>query len=1829
MPTVREHILSLRDQGHDMEFIRGRIKYLTGVDPTNASRSLLDVEVSEEDVNLAAGADEIKATLSSVERPDREQLRRKVSGTPDASPDLGEALMPEFIQDIPRAIHGDPLRSPIGQGAAALARWGQRSLEDAQAPEPPPLTDPRYQQAMDKSRGGGAPEALRYLPLGQQLYKTMTGQAPAATPQASWSAAVEAQDKPVVTPKKWALRVAGRAAGAAEGAVASLGKVGEDLSDLVDEFARAEHAKIRRQAQQARAADPDAETVDVVIDSGMAFGREPETIKVKIDDLMDADTIAGADLARFNDRSSSLKSAYKEYSSSINKMLENDPALLSTHTLKFWREGTANLISDLGQLAIYFGGSLEDPGEEDGMRGLNDMERLQATRAAAKAMGMNLTDGAMAGFAFTALNPIDAIQAEGPPALLDILPFASGVLSAARRGAVELPDGMLQAADKIVKEGSDIARSLRDAPVVPGVQIGKTQVGGSPRSKGGTSVGDVYNMLRRQFVDAASNVEKNATATYDEIAKWSSERQGRLQTAIERVAAEAGEGGVRLGEREKVVNAEHGILESEGPRFNREVERVYEEKLRESKLMPHAEMDIPDAVRERVAQRLGDDFDRTSYVVDEEIEVFLQEGGELTKSVVMPGTKKEGAVTHELDVNDAALWDQINREKDALKEDILNRVKNRGMPKKAAGKGIASIEVSRKKELTEVINKTHPAQRQRMAVSGDKLKKLRQEAEAEAAEKVKSSRSPFGVRGSVKPYRVPVSSAVYKADVTIDPQTQKVFYKTPSMKEIRKYEASIKDKTPDEQRELMAQFLGEGQYLGVERRVAGEDVVTPLPEYSANALRVIENVVNQLADTPNDRARARAEIDANIGRSIDDALLEVMRSDAARQKAAAKVSDIVAGRTERLEGKMSKRQRDKLAKNVYVMLSEMVGRKTPESGAPGSALPHDLSFNIMLPGGKRAEPITLREVMGDVMKKDTPLSRRVMSESIRQTAMRMGIREAEKTAQRAYLKEIDKGWETVKSLGRTKPVPETEAVRAIATLIDSGSLPSMLLARPSDIGGILAVVEGTTDAKALNGFVSQVRKATGKKHTADEVVEIAKQARDRILRYEDLYTPKYDAARDIIRAGDTLYDAERFQKDSVVTSLPRARREVEVRAVPTHGFDKTTGAPRGFKTGSVYIQKNLAAGLNNFGKARKAVEQASIMMRATTFAKSRMTAQQLTTLKNNVLSNVFLQSIRRGSALVLPKLLERLVRYKKWEKGDKSLSEADVTMFDNLGHRVSPDMTDVELGGLGSKGVTDYLLESGAIGFTTAKALRALGLPMRKAEEIYKFSDDAFKIDEGIHSWEIISQWEDWLRPGDELELMVGKNKKVAVRKRSDGRLELGNLKGWRKEFVPTGKILDADQWNAIKGQASMLVADNLFVNFSDVPDWARILRSTPVLPAVASPFYTWLNAAMDNPLLGKKGLIAHSMSASPYVYTTNKQILGSIFARQAGVGAAVNVIDQGSQTAPYDETMLRDMRNVQGWGKHEQAAIINSLDRGQLRSYPLTQANPFSASSLAMRAAEQGLYSVDRILSMWGEKSWTDEHQDLWEGVGKKDFIKKLKAKDFKDLEGVPEEEAKDILLRRKWLMEHGTGQTGMTLSDGLDFIGMAGNPLLEIMNVAMRAEQQGKPVSWSNVAKRYAIMMMGGTYANFADVVIGGMDPTSSLTSRYIDSRPIDGEKKQFLEWAMREVTGIGWKRTNLIKRTPKYYETLQEYWDDSIAAPVADDAKILKRRLEELVLADRERVRPETRMARDAYAKAAKRHAELKAIIKAVMTTIKADSLRRLRDSGLLDESKKAWR
>jgi hypothetical protein len=82
MPTVREHILSLRDQGHDMEFIRGRIKYLTGVDPTNAPRSLLDVEVSEEDVNLAAGADEIKATLSSVERPDREQLRRKVSGTP-------------------------------------------------------------------------------------------------------------------------------------------------------------------------------------------------------------------------------------------------------------------------------------------------------------------------------------------------------------------------------------------------------------------------------------------------------------------------------------------------------------------------------------------------------------------------------------------------------------------------------------------------------------------------------------------------------------------------------------------------------------------------------------------------------------------------------------------------------------------------------------------------------------------------------------------------------------------------------------------------------------------------------------------------------------------------------------------------------------------------------------------------------------------------------------------------------------------------------------------------------------------------------------------------------------------------------------------------------------------------------------------------------------------------------------------------------------------------------------------------------------------------------------------------------------------------------------------------------------------------------------------------------------------------------------------------------------------------------------------------------------------------------------------------------------------
>ena len=282
-----------------------------------------------------------------------------------------------------------------------------------------------------------------------------------------------------------------------------------------------------------------------------------------------------------------------------------------------------------------------------------------------------------------------------------------------------------------------------------------------------------------------------------------------------------------------------------------------------------------------------------------------------------------------------------------------------------------------------------------------------------------------------------------------------------------------------------------------------------------------------------------------------------------------------------------------------------------------------------------------------------------------------------------------------------------------------------------------------------------------------------KRALDRTARrsesYVDISGKGYDHLRTMLRAGDDIYDASRvaLEAGGDAKRLAKARRTVDISAVPLTGK---------VRPGAVYMQKSLAKALNTYGASVSAAKQADMLMRGTVFAKTNMTARQLTTLKNNVVSNVILQTIRRGDPLVIGKLVKDFLKFKMFERGGKGLSKADIEMFQSLSDsgKIETSFVDAEITALSRSGLLDDLAKQGKIGPKWKKFADAVVYPLKKIESIYKYSDEMFKIEEGVRSYKQIKRWLDTLEEGENITLRLGPVKKAKLVKVGDGAFELG-----------------------------------------------------------------------------------------------------------------------------------------------------------------------------------------------------------------------------------------------------------------------------------------------------------------------------------------------------------------------------------------------------------------------------------------------------------------------
>ena len=1552
----------------------------------------------------------------------------------------------------------------------------------------------------------------------------------------------------------WAGAVSGRAKGLIGGAIVGAGteldKFQERMKMQYARMVRQEALKAKKDGKRAVRLPFTPHAVDV--DTVLSKHNEEQ---------------AAQDWARLTDLRSEIGEAHDRLKDRLKEKLKDSPGTFSWYTVKNWREAVGELASGLGGLFLYAGGMTGLPEKlELDARGryvvpVEDFwDAFSAAQSMDTLMGGTLANEAIAGFAIN-VHPetmASALEVDGPVALLDVVPYFAYAKAAAVAGKIKLPASALKKIDYLL----DLAQPMADY------------------------LGDPYHQLRRYVAESGSNVDRLMTEGYDLITRNTREEQAAVDNALKQVARMVEEGfELGLGERAEPFKTLDGpggekleIFPEERRAFEDATERLVREDVETAggRVVPAM---VPDEVARRAAERTFDedvvtDSARGREILREEMLRHEEAGGKTTRTVEIPGTKgrEKGskADTAELDESQSALWDKVNDRHDALieraKKEAGRERKKRKTEEakkevfKELGTRIAKIENSRKMELNAVVERLHDDLTTRFETTGDKLARVTADAQVRAALEIVEGRSPWGTRGRGDDAKqVPIGTNVWTAKAEAIPSEGRAFLRTPSTREIEAFARHIdaSDLTTQQKRDAMQRFRGQGIYRGEEWRSAGQPKVTPRIHAAPEIRAAINRIVDIVGRDKADKFRLLNEIEANIARSIDQQLPEFLRSETARKRLSQELAAAVQRRASK-QGPLDKATRDGLVASIYGVLEEIGSGKTPESGRPGSALPLNIEFRVRHPNGKYSHINMLDEVASLVFKNKETASRIVM-ESLVQTARRQSIRRSQKSMQNAYTDMVDPvfDWaERVMALtGRTtgEVTPKSETFRGVATQLTEKSMPTMFAESGTDMKGEIAgILEDAERFEEMRKFLSRDKDkgGLGREVTEAEARRALNRLKRRVSTYVDVGSSGYDHLRSLLHIGDDLYNADRIMAKGIgaMRQLARERRKVDVKAIPMLGLN----ASGEMRTGSVYMQKNLANALNTYGKAAAAANDADAFLQGTVFLKANLTSRQLTTLKNNVMSNVILQAVRRGDPFVLARMVHDIIKYKMFERGGKGLSDADVEMFQALSDsgKINTSFVDAEISALNKGGVIENLsrqAEGKTLGGVEAswrispkmkKFLEAVDLPQRVIEDVYRFSDEMFKIEEGVRSYKQIDRWLNKLNDGEHIELKISPVRRARLVKLGDDLFELD------------GKALSADKLRAIVGKASMQVGEDLFFNFFDVADWARTIRTSSGF-ALVSPFYTWFSKALDIPFV-KKGLLSEIYRGSPSVKTNNASILFEVAANQSRIGATMDMVKAYGSQEPYDAETMRTMRKTFGWGRGTQMGVVDTFVHTSLvRGYvSLNQANPWGPTDLIFRSIEGG---VPAILDSVGLGDDASDIVRAYSTDGELDW----------DLKNLSPEARNKALKLREFMMRRASGEAGISLSDGLDLIGMAGSPILEIWHLAAEAEKRDKPVSWQGMAMRMANMLVGGTYAKAFDSILGGTSPTHPLTSRYRFSDPIAGEEETWLVGAMRKVTGIGWQKKNVLKRGEAYFNRLEQKWDDALVAPISQDIRLLERR------------------------------------------------------------------
>ena len=558
-------------------------------------------------------------------------------------------------------------------------------------------------------------------------------------------------------------------------------------------------------------------------------------------------------------------------------------------------------------------------------------------------------------------------------------------------------------------------------------------------------------------------------------------------------------------------------------------------------------------------------------------------------------------------------------------------------------------------------------------------------------------------------------------------------------------------------------------------------------------------------------------------------------------------------------------------------------------------------------------------------------------------------------------------------------------------------------------------------------------------------------------------------------------------------------------------------------------------------KAMDAAESQKWWRSAQRIVGMNLTAGKPSTHIYNSFSNMTLQVLRRGTP---PNFAET----------------AKVWLGDYRGGKLAGTQLEKILRGVERSGLTNTTVVEAELGTIRAptpltpgasKVLKPFHAWRRGLGRVYRWGDNAFKIDEAVRNAKILDGRISELAPGDTLDLKVSRRRIATLQKLSDGDIQVAvrNVGQTPSQAVIVG---GQEAWNLV-GRAAAKSAQALFFDYSDVGNWIHALRSAPGIGLV-SPFLTWSYKALDIPGI-KRGLVGELLLGDAQILTpsSNASVNAAQF-RGAVALSARRLVMMNAMRADVLDKDDRALRSILNRVPRNAALIVlDNVTNPGFVGFKDWQASYFAEPTDALFRLGIGAYVT---LSELAGGDFAPQTLYQRDARGKPDFA----------LAGLSDDEQRGMMWRRNLWRKNATGEL-WALDDGLRLAGLSGHPLMQLVYDIRASARPGRATAVSPAAvwRNFDALLTGGLVGDVIDVGIAADDPDSPWSSRALErgGKDYPPEADDDVRWALRKITSLGWRVEKIGPKAKEHFSDLRAAFRSSVLKAGKDRLASLKAR------------------------------------------------------------------